>query len=357
MQICSHMAGFNLVEADDIRKVLGKKLVDEVKEYKDKFVEGCLKNGYEKSSVNELWDKMEAFAKYSFNRSHAAAYAIMGYFSQWLKAKYPTEFWTVSLAFADDKEVMNRISEISKISSISIEPVDINKSTTTFFADYKAKKIYWAMNSVKWVGEKGVEEILQERKLNGDFYSIEEFAERIKGKAGVNKRTIANLILAGAFDKVEKINPEQRGMVIKKYHKFTGQKLSDEVTETEKYKPYQWVLKQKELTGFGYIDYTKIVAGSKIFAAKQKTFVDNASVLFSEEWEDSDVVVSGIIQTIYDKPFKGKGNRGLGANIEIVDNTDVLRVTIWMDQWEEIAEQVKGSEGKIMIISGKVKYQ
>jgi DNA polymerase-3 subunit alpha len=356
MQICSHMAGFNLVEADDIRKVLGKKLVDEVKEYKDKFIAGCLKNGYEKNAVSELWDKMEAFAKYSFNRSHAAAYAIMGYFSQWLKAKYPVEFWTVSLQFSDDKEIVNRISEISKISNISIEPVDINKSTTTFFADYKTKKIYWAMNSVKWVGEKGVEEILQERKAHGEFFSIEEFAERIKGKAGVNKRTIANLILAGAFDKVEKVTPEQRGLVIKKYHNFTGQKLSEELLATEKYKSYQWVLKQKELTGFGYIDYTKIVAGSRIFAAKQKSFVDNAQVLFSDDMEDADVVVAGIIQTIFDKPFKGKGNRGLGANIEIVDNTDLLRVTLWMDQWEELAERVKGNEGKIIIVSGKIKF-
>jgi DNA polymerase-3 subunit alpha len=365
MQICSHMAGFNLIEADDIRKVLGKKLVDEVKEYKDKFVAGCLQNGYEKNSVNELWDKMEAFAKYSFNRSHAAAYAIMGYFSQWLKVKYPTEFWTVSLAFSDDEEMVNRIAEINRISSISIEPVDINKSTTAFFADYKTKKIYWAMNSIKWVGEKGVEEILKERNENGEFYSIEEFCDRMEARkksmkenderSGINKRTITNLILAGAFDKVEKVTPEQRLLVIKKYYKFASHSLSEELTESEKWKPYQWVLKQKELTGFGYIDFQKIVTGSKTFASKQKKY-ESLSVLNDTTNYDQykDVVVAGVVYEAWVRDYKSK--KGQFLNIRISDNTNSVRICIWNDEYQKLKGQIDVAKlvGKVIIVNAKL---
>jgi DNA polymerase-3 subunit alpha len=366
MQITKDVAGFDLVTADDVRKAMGKKDKKLMEEYKGKFIEGGKKNGYTNEYLVDLWSKLETFAGYGFNRSHAACYAIMGYFSQWLKAKYPVEFWTVALQFSSDEEIINRISEINKISNISIEPVDINKSTTTFYADYKTNKIYWAMNSIKWVGDKAVEEILQERKENGEFFDIEEFCDRMKTRkegmkenderSGINKRTITNLILAGAFDKVEKITPEKRGLVIKKYYNFANLDLSEELIEAEKWKPYQWVLKQKELTGFGYIDFQKIVAGSKLFAAKQKLFYENSDILYGDDMDGTDVVIAGIVQKIFNKPFKGKGNRGLGANLEIIDNNDLLRLTIWMDKWEDIHETVIGSEGKIMIFSGKVSF-
>lgn len=355
MQVCSFMAGFTLSEADDIRKALGKKDAKLLDSYKDKFLQGCLKNGYTKSKIIELWDKMESFAKYSFNRSHAAAYAITGYYCQWLKFYYPIEYWTISMQYADEEDVINRISEINKVSQIEVATVDINKSIKTFFSD--SKTIYWSITSVKWVGEVAVEQILNEREKNGEFYSLEEFYDRINVEGNkINKRCINNLILAGAFDKTERIKPKDRFRLLIKYQELSNKEMSEDLLECKNWKEYQWVLRQKDLTGYGVIDYLKLIKGSATFATQYKKFKENADILLADPEENANVVISGILINCYDKPFKGKGQRGLGANLEILDNTDLIRVVIWMDKWVDIAESVLGNKGKIIILSGKVAW-
>jgi DNA polymerase-3 subunit alpha len=352
MQIVSHMAGFDLVEADDIRKALGKKDQELLDSYKNKFIDGCAKHGYEKDNVSELWDKMEAFAKYSFNKSHGAAYAITGYFCQYYKYHYPIEFWTVSMQYADEPEIINRISEISKISDIEIAAVDINKSTRTFFADNKTNTIFWSITSVKWVGEKAVVDILSEREKNGEFFSIEDFCDRTGKYKSINKRTVINLILSGGFDKVEKIKPYERGQVLEKYYNFTNTKSSKELLLTSQWKDYQWILRQKELTGFGFIDYLKIIRASRTFAPLQKKFKENTAVLLSNSEDEEDVIVAGILVNVIER----KSKKGVFAQLELVDNTDTLYVTLWNDSYEPQREALKGAKDKIILLSGKIVY-
>lgn len=349
MQVCSYMAGFNLIESDDIRKALGKKDIELLDSYKDKFLQGCLKNGYTKSKILELWDKMESFAKYSFNKSHAAAYAITGYYCQWLKQKYPIQFWTVSMQYAEEKDVINRISEINKVSSIEVATVDINKSTRSFFSE--GETIYWSINSVKWVGDKAVEEIIHERVYKGEFYSIEDFCDRMQVRS-VNKRCIINLILAGAFDKIEKINPKDRYSLLLKYQGFANKPLSEELLEAKHWKDYQWVLRQKELTGFGVIDYKKIVKSSSMFATLQKKFKENVEVLFADEEETGDCVISGIVQSVVER----KSKKGVFAQVEIIDNTDRLYITLWNDAYEPLRVELAAAKNSIIIISGSIKF-
>lgn len=349
MQVCAIMAGFDLVESDDIRKALGKKDKELLDSYKDKFVVGCVKNGFIKSKTMDLWDKMESFAEYSFNKSHAAAYAITGYYCQWLKQKYPIQFWTVAMQFSKDDEIINRISEINKVSDIEVATVDINKSRTSYYAEDNV--IYWRL-AVKWVGVKAVEEITTERAYGGEFFSVEDFCDRMKSRS-INKRCIINLILAGAFDKIEKINPSQRHLLLIKYHNFTNNKMSDELTESKKWKDYQWVLRQKELTGFGVIDYKKIVKSSPTFSPHHKKFRENIEVLMSDADDISaEPVVSGIVQNLIER----KSKKGVFGQLEIVDNTDTLYITLWNESYEPLKKELATSKNSIVILNGAVKF-
>ena len=352
MEVFVKVGGFDLVDSDSARAAMGKKKLELLLPYKQRFIDNAVTSGYDKERVIELWDKMEAFAKYAFNASHAASYAITGYFCQWFKYNYPLEFWTVSLQYAEEKDIINRISEITKTSSIQVASVDINFSTRTFFAEKDT--IYWAITSVKWVGEKAVEAILKEREANGQFFSIEDFVERTTDTP-VNKRCVTNLILAGAFDKIERISPQERAKLLQRYVKFAGISLNEEVAEGMNVrwtKEYQWTMRQKELTGYGFIDYRKIVQSSHIFASQQKRFKENGEILFMNAEDEETVVVSGILQNIIERNSK----KGKFGQLELVDNTDVLYVTFWNDIYEPNRALLNESIGSIIILSGKVVY-
>jgi DNA polymerase-3 subunit alpha len=356
MQICVDVAGFNEVEADDVRKAMGKKDKELLDKQKEKFIDGAVKRGFDKDNCDELWTKLETFSGYGFNKSHAAAYAITGYYTQWLKWKYPIEFWTVSLEYSDEEDMINRISEINRISSITLASVNINHSTKKFFAEKKKKTIYWAINSVKWVGDKAVDKILAEREKNGEFFSIEDFCDRVKAGA-VNKRVIVNLILSGAFDKIENINPEERFLLIKKFFTFTSQTIPEDLQQIETWKDYQYTLKQKELSGYGYVDFKKIVKSSSQFAAQQKKFKDNADILFSNNVEmGDDIVVAGVLKGCYEREWKRGGSNKLAANLEIMDNENIIRMCIWRDHYETVKDALAEGLNRIVIISGKIAF-
>lgn len=351
MQVCTHIAGFDSVEADDIRKAMGKKDQELLDSMKDKFIQGAIKKGYDAGYLVELWDKMESFARYAFNRSHAAAYAITGYFCQWLKYTYPIEFWTISMQYADEADIINCISEINKMSGIDVSPVDINNSITKFYADKAKNTIYWSINSVKYVGPKAVEAILAERERGGEFFSIEEFCDRVKSEA-IDKRIVCNLILAGAFDKVEKIKPHQRGALLDKYYTFSNKKPSDELLLVSKWRDYQWVLKQKELTGYGFMDYSKFVKASRTFATHQRTFRENGEVLTSDAEKEEFVVVAGILQNVIER----KSKKGVFGQLEIIDNTDRLFITLWNEAYEPVRAELKEAKDKIVMVSGYIEF-
>lgn len=202
MQMARKMAGFSLSEADILRKAIGKKIISLLNKQEKKFKKGVLENGYSQALADELWELILPFARYGFNKSHAAAYALIAYETSYLKAHYPTEF--MAAVFASERADIERTSFlIDECESMGIKvlPPEINES----FPDFTVVKegvIRFGLNSVKNVGDASVEIIIKERKENGRFKSIADFVSRVDGQA-LNKKTMESLIQAGAFDKLE----------------------------------------------------------------------------------------------------------------------------------------------------------
>ena len=206
MQIVRDLAGYTLGRSDLVRRAMSKKKASVMAKERQNFVygneaegvPGCIKNGIDEKTANKIYDEMIDFAKYAFNKSHAAAYAFVSYQTAWLKYYYPVEFMAALMTSCIDNP--GKVAEYilsSRQMGISILPPDINRSEGKFTVDGQA--IRYGMAAVKGIGKPVMEAIVEERSANGPFRSLKDFAERLSGKE-VNKRTVENFIKAGAFD-------------------------------------------------------------------------------------------------------------------------------------------------------------
>ena len=210
MQIVRDLAGYSLGRADLVRRAMGKKKLDvmakereifihgQVDENGNVIVPGCVRNGIDEESANKIFDEMAEFAKYAFNKSHAACYAVVAYRTAYLKAYYPTEFMAAMLnSFLGNLDKIPEYIDECRRLKIDILKPDINRSYTKFTVDNG--KIRFGMGSIKNVGIGAVDSIVENRKEHGEYKSFTDFCERIEGEA-VNKKCIESLIKAGAFD-------------------------------------------------------------------------------------------------------------------------------------------------------------
>jgi len=199
LQIARDVAGFTLGEADVLRKAIGKKIPKLLAEQREKFIEGCVKNGQSTKLAAELFSFIEPFAGYGFNRSHAACYAMIGYQTAYLKAHYPAEFMAALLT--SDQQNSDRIAieiEECRKMGISIQQPDINESFDNFTV-VDDKTIRFGLKAIKNVGEHISEIIIKERKTNGSYQSIANLLERIDDK-DLNRKSLESLVKSGAFD-------------------------------------------------------------------------------------------------------------------------------------------------------------
>lgn len=357
MDIVKHLAGFSLQEADEVRKAIGKKIPELMKQQKDKFLDGAVKNGYPKDEMGWLWDQIEVFASYSFNKSHAACYAITGYHCQWLKANYPLQFWTVSLGYANDDSMPNRLSEIySAFPQIKLSPADVNKSELTYKAEPETNTIYWTISSVKQVGEQAVKAILEEREKNGPFFSVTEFATRMKEYSrACTKRTITNLIIAGAFDQLEGIKTEtDRYGILINYLNFAGSKTIDEdILAMKHWQEYRWIIEQKKLSGLGVLDFKKLIHRTNLMGKIGKYHVIKEILDTPAEEFSDEILVAGLITK-----FDVKGQEGKKfALIEITDGQTNVNGAIWSDAFIKHADLFKESAvGKLLIMTAQIRF-
>ncbi|MBU6515325.1 MAG: DNA polymerase III subunit alpha [Acidobacteriota bacterium] len=201
MRVATKIAGFSMTEADDLRKACSKKIREMIQAQRTKFVEGAQREGYGRELGEAIFNKIEPFADYAFNKSHAYGYALIGYQNAWLKANYPVEYMSALLtSFRDDKDKAALYLNEARQMGITVGVPDVNES----FADYAPsltapQTILFGMAAVRNVGEALVEKIVAEREAGGAFASIYDFVRRVDPSV-LNRRTVESLIKAGAFD-------------------------------------------------------------------------------------------------------------------------------------------------------------
>ena len=207
MQIARDMAGFTLGEADILRSAMGKKDEELLRAQKEKFIEGATKNGIAAEEAKEVFELLEPFARYAFNKSHTVAYSMLAYRMAYLKTHYPHEFMAAMMTgeAAYSAKITRYRAECKKLADfldveINLLPPDVNSSMREFTVD--GNDICFGLVAVKSVGDGAIDAIIEAREQGGSFTSLQDFCERVDIKQ-VNKRAIESLIVSGAFDSLE----------------------------------------------------------------------------------------------------------------------------------------------------------
>lgn len=208
MQIAREVAGFTMAQADNMRKAMGKKIKQKMNQLEKDFVAGAIANGVTKKVANEIFNLMKDFADYGFNKSHGVAYSILAFYTAYLKAHYPLEFFAVSMECRKgDETELQQLAEESKKMGIKLKPPCINKCDVGFTVQYypgaeEKGEILYGLSAIKGVGEKAVQSIITERNNNGEYKSFIDFLTRVDLRI-INKKTLEALIHSGAFDELD----------------------------------------------------------------------------------------------------------------------------------------------------------
>ena len=380
MSVAHTLGGFDLGKTDYLRKAIGKKKADLMASLKNDFIAGAIKNGCPPYEAEEIWGKIETAGKYSFNRSHAAAYALTAFCGAWLKANYPTAFYTVALQWADDKEMPALMSEMERCSVAKIVPPDINHSTVEFFTDYKTNEIYWSLSRIKFVGIRTAEYIVKER-LRGDFKGVEDFIERIfyrklKGfrarhwdtiestdnnRVPVNTRHLKNMILAGCFDRVENVKSvTERYSILKRAATALRLELTDSDAPAElRDKHYFWSQQQIAVSGIGMIDYRRIFDNSPDRASVKgkASYIPLADVLRREN-EKRRAAICATVSEYSEHSYKDQetGMSKRFAKLLLSQNGQTVECVLWDEFYKSHKSELTQISGKIIILTAMIRY-
>ncbi len=356
MQIAQKLSGFTAGQADLLRRAMGKKKRAELEKQKQGFIDGAVKNGIAKDVAAGIFLKIEPFAEYGFNKSHAAAYAIISYQTAFLKTYYPKEFIAASMTM--DISNQNKLSEFyEELKRLNIEIVrpDINEC----FADFKTidDKFYYALGGIKAVGYEAISNIVEERILNGKFESIHDFINRVNPK-DINKLQLEGLVKAGAFDNLnsnrQAMHDSIPGMIAKSKNIFDNksanqidlfsedENLQDEILiKTDDWKFEERLSKEFEAVGFFISDhplnqFTDIFNDYKI--------TDYSSFITKEDLKDSNIAAT-LLKVQERKTAKGNSY----AVLKLTDLSSVFELFIFSDVLELNREILK--EGNSLILT------
>lgn len=380
MSIAHTLGGFDLGKTDYLRKAIGKKKADLMASLKEDFIQGAVGNGCPDYEAEEIWHKIEMAGRYSFNRSHAAAYALTAYCGAWLKANYPTAFYTVALQWADDKEIPALMAEMEECSMARIVPPDINLSQAEFFTDYTTDEIYWSLTRIKMVGGKTVEYIVRERERGGKFTSVENFIHRIfryklkkyaywddpdnadeAVKVPVNARHVRHLVLSGCFDKVEGVKAvtERLGLLQRAARELGFALDEKEFPADLTGKHYFWSMQQIATSGIGSIDYRRIYDNSEAKAAiKGKAAYLSLREVMNPDNEGRRAAVCATVTETAEVGYTDKttGERKKFCKLTLQQNNDLLEAVLWSDFYEIHRNEVSTFKGRVVILTASIKY-
>lgn len=385
-QIAREVGGLSLGEGVKLVKFISKKKQEKIDAYKGKFMEGADKNGCPKEQATEIWHMFEVAGGYLFNKSHATAYAVTAYAGAYLKANYPTAFYTVALQWAKDDQIPTLMSEMELCSNAKIVAPDINVSGDTFFTNYETNEIFWSLTRIKNLGAKATEWIVNERKTRGDFTSIDNFIDRVfryklkkyqywddpdnpdeATKCPVNARHIRHLILAGCFDKVEHAQSVvERFAILQKAAEHLGFEIKEKDIPTDlRGKHYFWSQQQIAISGIGAIDYKRIYDNSE---AKPKIKGRAAWAMLKnvkeDDYDGKRVAICVSIVEIEEKKFLDKktGANKTFCKVLLQQNNDLVEMVIWNDEWANLRSKFcnggspSSAKNKMIICSAQVKY-
>jgi DNA polymerase-3 subunit alpha len=368
MAAASKLAGYSLAQADLLRRAMGKKDKEKMAKERKNFIEGCARtNKIPEQKANAIFDLLEKFAGYGFNKSHSAAYGVISYQTAYLKAHYPVEFMAGLLS--------NEINNTEKISvfvgecrrmGVSILPPDINKSGLKFIpetvagiADPGYKAIRYGLAAIKHVGEIAMETAIREREQRGDFTSLEDFCTRLDSRVA-NRKMLESLIKAGAFDFLGRdrselfdcIDDAVGASAAAQRDRIAGQvSLFDQATasttsrkrQTMPWSEHQKLSYEKELLGF-YVSGHPLDAYADVFAAKNYRSIASLGDLDDR----APFKIAGAIVEV-EKKFTRKEGKPF-AVVWIEDQTDMLEVVVW----NEVYLKVSGAlvAGRVIEIKG-----
>lgn len=379
MSVAHTLGGFDLGKTDYLRKAIGKKKTDLMATLKADFIAGAVKNGCPDYEAETIWHKIEVAGKYSFNRSHAAAYALTAYCGAWLKANYPSAFYTVALQWADDREMPSLMAEMERCSSAKIVPPDINRSGVEFFTDYMTDEIFWSLTRIKQVGMKAVEYIVAER-TRGRFEDIENFIHRVfryklkkykywddpdnpdeAVKVPVNARHVKNMILAGCFDRIEKVQAvtERYALLERAAHEL-GFTLSEKDFPVDmRDKHYFWSRLQIAVSGIGSIDYRRIFDNSEArVAVKGKASYLSLEEVSRDENDGRRAAVCATVVEVSENSYKDRetGGRKRFAKLTLSQNNRLTECVCWSDYYMAHRTEIQSLKDKVVILTAMVRY-
>ena len=379
MQIVQALAGYSLGRADLLRRAMSKKKAAVMEKERESFVygnpedgvPGCVNNGISEKIANKIYDEMIDFAKYAFNKSHAAAYAVVSYQTAWLKYYYPVEFMAALMTSCIDNP--GKVAEYilnSRQMGISILPPDVNQSEGIFTVE--GKSIRYGMSAIKGIGKPVMEAVTREREENGPFVSLQDFAGRMTGKE-INKKTVENFIKSGAFDSLGATRKQMMQIYIsvldaaaqERKNSLTGQMSLFDFVDAETKHSYEIPLPnvgeygkeeklafEKEVLGIyisGHPLEEQEECWRKNITAVTTDFLPDEETGFPKVVDGAKVIVGGMIT---DKKIKYTKNNKTMAFLTLEELLGTLEIVVFPRDYERNAALMQ--EDAKVFIQGRV---
>jgi len=358
MQIAQTLAGFTAGEADILRRAMGKKKRAELEKQKEKFILGALKNNIKKDVANYVFTKIEPFADYGFNKSHAVAYALIAFQTTYLKTYYKEEFIAASMSttLTNTSKLREYVEELKRLKVDVIRP-----SINNCFAEFKAgrNKIFYGLGAIKSVGFEAISNIINEREKNGKFKTFTNFMNRIDPK-DVNKLQLEGLVKAGAFDEID-LNRKKLFDAIPKIIQTIKSKHDEKISnQTNLFDEFNnkdneifefmttepWT--KKELLAEEFISLGFYISDHPLNEYKE-FFAHLEIVSYKDfiEGSKSDALVAGTIMSIQEKK-SAKGNSY--AIIKFSDNKSEFEIFLFADLFSSNRDKLKESNSFILTL-------
>lgn len=365
MEIARELAGFSYAEADVLRKAVGKKIKSLLDTQEKKMIEGLIRNGCNEKTAKKIWEFILPFARYGFNRAHAACYAMIAYQTAYLKANYPTEFMAALLT-ANQNNLDRVAAEIEECKKIGIEvlPPDINESYSTFTVVAKTietdlPRIRFGLATIKNVGIGIVKAIIKERKTNGQFISLSDFLFRVHDK-DLNKKSLESLIKSGTFDIFGKRGQMLSNLdLLLQYNKYVKKSESSKQTNifglTDKSTPPLKLEPAEEISEAKKLSWEKELLGLYITSHPLKSLASYLQQTNIKECKNLPNFLNQIVQIVgvvdkIKKIITRKGETMIFVNIE--DYTTSTEVIVFPSLYKTTRDI--WFEGQTILVKGKV---